>query len=111
LMTTCHMVVLPTVYGEGVPRILVEGAAAGLPLIGTDMPGCREIIKPGVNGTLVTPGNLAQLVEAIETTAADSFLRERYGRASRRLAQHEYSQDHVNTQTLLTYQLALRSAQ
>ena len=44
LLDQVDIVVLPTSYGEGVPRILVEAASAGLPLIATAAPGCREIV-------------------------------------------------------------------
>jgi glycosyltransferase involved in cell wall biosynthesis len=53
LLRNCDIVCLPTRYGEGIPRILIEAAATGLASIATDIPGCREAIKDGVTGTLV----------------------------------------------------------
>ena len=44
LIAQHHVVVLPTCYGEGVPRILIEAAAIGRPIVTTDVSGCREIV-------------------------------------------------------------------
>src|SRR5262249_22502931 len=49
LLRSVDVVALPSYYGEGVPRILIEAAASGLPLVATDKPGCREIVRHGVN--------------------------------------------------------------
>ena len=61
LIAQANIVVLPTFYGEGVPRILIEASASQRAIITTDMPGCRELVKPGVNGLLVQPQNVAEL--------------------------------------------------
>ena len=50
-----HIAVLPSRGGEGIPMSLMEAAACGRPLIATDVPGCREIARPGVTGLLVPP--------------------------------------------------------
>jgi len=57
--------VLPTTYGEGVPKVLIEASAIGLPIIASDWPGCREIIDSEVNGLLVKPQSAEELSEAI----------------------------------------------
>src|SRR5206468_1936880 len=56
LLAKASVVVLPTMYGEGVPKILLEAAATGRPIVATDVRGCREIVKHGINGLLVPPG-------------------------------------------------------
>src|SRR5690606_19370928 len=53
IFSQVDVMILPTAYGEGVPRSLIEAAASGLPIIATDAPGCREIVDHGVNGHLV----------------------------------------------------------
>src|ERR1051325_5752320 len=55
LIEKVDIVALPTYYGEGVPRILIEAAASGKPLVATDMPGCHEIVQHRLNGILIPP--------------------------------------------------------
>ena len=64
LLGSVHVVVLPS-YREGLPRTLVEAAACGLPLITTDVPGCREVVRDGVDGLLVPVKNSDALAAAI----------------------------------------------
>lgn len=97
------MVVLPTAYGEGVPKILLEAAACGRPIIATDVPGCREIVRHGVNGMLVALGNGPQLVEAVKALLASRELREQFGRAGREIVLAEFSEERVVAQTLAVY--------
>jgi glycosyltransferase involved in cell wall biosynthesis len=106
LLSTVDLVVLPTTYGEGVPRTLVEAAAAGLPLVATDVPGCREIVRPGVNGILVPPGNIDALTSAIDSLLVDPDRRAVMGEASRHIAL-EFSDERVINDTLQVYAAAL----
>lgn len=78
---------LPSYYGEGVPKVLLEAAASGRPLITTDMPGCREVVEDGVNGLLVQPRDIEGLTVAIKRLLSDSALRARMGQASRQRAE------------------------
>jgi glycosyltransferase involved in cell wall biosynthesis len=103
LYRSCGVVVLPTRYGEGVPRSLIEAAACGAPLVATDHPGCREIVRHGMNGFLVSPSDLAGLSEAIGTILANTILIERFGIHSRRIVQEEFSQEIVWMQTRAVY--------
>lgn len=105
LLAKTDVVVLPTSYGEGVPRILVEAAACGLPLIASDAPGCREIVRPGANGYLVGPHDVDALVAAIERLAGDSGLRAEMGAVSRRIAETEFGEDIVLGATIQAYRL------
>lgn len=109
LLSTVDLVVLPTTYGEGVPRILVEAAASGLPLVATDAPGCREIVRPGRNGLLVPAGDTGALSEAIGSLLADAPRRTLMGQASREIA-GEFSEPLVLTRTFDVYARALRAA-
>jgi glycosyltransferase involved in cell wall biosynthesis len=65
LLRQSHLVCLPTRYGEGIPRILIEAAACGLPCIASDIPGCREIVAHGVSGTLIGVGKPSMMAEAM----------------------------------------------
>ena len=93
----------PTFYSEGLPRTLLEAAATGLPLIGTDMPGVREAISDGLNGTLIPPRNSEALVEAIEELADDPRKSTRYGEFSLKRAINEFDYRQVVTEYIRMY--------
>ncbi|MEJ8322447.1 glycosyltransferase family 4 protein [Kosakonia sacchari] len=61
VLSGADLVVLPTRYGEGIPRILIEAAFCGIPILTTDVQGCNEFIENNVNGYLITPGNATEL--------------------------------------------------
>lgn len=103
LLREVDVVVLPTVYGEGVPRTLIEAAACGRALITTDAPGCRDVCRDGVNGTLVAPGDEDALVHAMGTLIDDPALLGPMGVAGRRLAEERFGADRILTQTLALY--------
>src|SRR5207249_9558365 len=65
VLAGASVVVLPT-YGEGLPKVLVEAGAAGRPIVATDVRGCREVVRPGVNGLLVPARDSSALARAIE---------------------------------------------
>lgn len=102
LLRTAHAAVLPS-YREGVPKGLIEAAAAGLPLVATDVPGCREVVREGINGILVPPRDSSALADAIERLAIDRDLRNRMGRESRRIAEEEFAVERVNAATMDVY--------
>lgn len=89
-----HIAILPS-RREGLPLSLLEAAACGRPLIATDVPGCREIARAGINALLVPSDAPRALADAIEHLAADSDLRRRFGAASRHLAETEFSSARV----------------
>ena len=71
--------VLPSTYGEGVPKTLLEAAACGRPLVAADVPGCREVVHPDETGILVPPHDVDRLAEAIAALAGDPARRARTG--------------------------------
>jgi glycosyltransferase involved in cell wall biosynthesis len=97
------IVCLPTYYSEGIPKVLVEAAACGLPIVTTDWPGCREIVEDGVNGLLVPIRNPEALADALERLACDGALRHELGRRGRARVEAEYSLDSVIRKTLAVY--------
>jgi glycosyltransferase involved in cell wall biosynthesis len=103
LMAECHVVCLPSRYGEGIPMMLLEGAASGRPLVASDIPGCREVVEQGVNGLLVPPGDPARLAEALGQLAADRAARLEMGRRSRALAEARFGQETIIGSTLALY--------
>jgi glycosyltransferase involved in cell wall biosynthesis len=103
VFASCHVVTLPSVYREGVPKVLIEAASCGRPLVVTDMPGCREIVRDGQNGLLVPPRDSAALAAALERLIADSELRREYGASGRALVKREFAIEHVIERTLDVY--------
>jgi glycosyltransferase involved in cell wall biosynthesis len=101
-----HIVVLPS-RREGLPKALLEAAAAARPIVATDVPGCREIVRHEVNGLLVPPDDSTSLATAIRRLLHDRALRERYGDAGRALVVAEFSEQIVVGQTLELYRSLL----
>jgi glycosyltransferase involved in cell wall biosynthesis len=99
--------VLPSTYGEGLPKALLEAAACGRPIVATDMPGCREIVRPAKTGLLVSPGDIGALAEAIAAMAGDPARRLAMGRAARALAEREFGDALIGAQTQALYQALL----
>lgn len=95
------IVCLPSNYGEGLPLTMLEAAATGRPLVTTDVPGCREVIKD--NGFLVPPLNVEKLAEALEKLLVDRELRERFGEASYQMVRLEFSSEIVEKKLLAVY--------
>ena len=91
LLNSVNLVVLPTTYKEGLPRILVEAASCGKPLIATDMPGCRDIVLDGKNGRLVPPHNSKVLSETIVSILNDESLQDKYSKESRNIVLNKFS--------------------
>ena len=65
LLADVDVVCLPTMYREGIPRILIEAGAVGRPVITTDVAGCSELIVDGRNGRLVKAGSVTEVEQAI----------------------------------------------
>jgi glycosyltransferase involved in cell wall biosynthesis len=97
-----HIAVLPS-RREGLPKSLLEAAACGRPIVATDVPGCREIAREGVNALLVRPDDAQALADAISRLADDKDLRRKFGEASRRLAASEYSAERVGADIIALY--------
>ncbi|MEK6304144.1 MAG: glycosyltransferase family 4 protein [Acidobacteriota bacterium] len=107
LIGTVDLVALPTYYGEGVPRILLEAAACGKPLVATRMPGCTEIVHHDENGLLVPPHDSKALAHAIAEILPDDIRCTRLGKHSRQLACEEFAEELVISRTFYVYQLSL----
>jgi len=93
--------ILPSLY-EGHPKTLIEAMACGLPVIGADTPGIREIVRHGENGWLcgTDPQSIRQ---AIERLLKDSGLRERLGANARRFAEENYAISTIMKRELQLY--------
>jgi glycosyltransferase involved in cell wall biosynthesis len=103
LMAAANTIITPTFYREGLPRTLLEAAATGLPLIGTDMPGVREAISHGVNGILIPTHDSNAIATAVEKLADDPEMAQRYGDASLDRAINEFDHRRVIGEYLKMY--------
>lgn len=97
-----HVVCLPS-YREGLPKVLIEAAACGRPIVATDAPGCREIVRHGENGLLVPLRDDAGLAQAIDRLLSEPELRSRLGRRGREMVEEEFSLEHVVGRSLELY--------
>jgi glycosyltransferase involved in cell wall biosynthesis len=107
LWARCHIAALPS-RREGLPKALLEAAAAGRPLLATDVPGCREVAVEGVNARLVPVDDSAAMAAALADLATDAALRARLGSASRRLVESDMSADGVAAATVALYRRLLQ---
>ena len=96
-------------YREGVPNALIEACACGLPIVTTDVPGCRDVVTHGLNGLLVPLRNSAALADALETLLANADLRHSMAIVGRQIAVNKFSLAKVNAETLVVYKKILAS--
>jgi glycosyltransferase involved in cell wall biosynthesis len=97
-----HIVCLPS-YREGLPKSLLEAAACGRPIVTTDVPGCREIVRNGDNGYLVEARNAPDLAEGLLKLLQNPKLRLRLGQRGRERVLNEFSQEKIVAQVLALY--------
>lgn len=88
--------VLPSYYGEGTPRVILEAMAMGRAIITADSPGCRETVREGVNGLLVPPRDVDALTTAMVRLVEDSAMVAAMGTRSREIALETYDVRRVN---------------
>jgi glycosyltransferase involved in cell wall biosynthesis len=98
-----HIVCLPSSYGEGVPKVLIEAAACGRAIVTTNTPGCREIVRHGENGLLIPVRDSKALADALRTLIENPDMRARMGARGREIAVAEFSEEKVIEQTLFVY--------
>ena len=108
LLASVDVVVLPS-YREGLPKTLIEAAACALPLVTTDVPGCREVVDDGVNGLLVPPRDVDALAQAIARLHDDPALAVRLGAAARAKALSRFDESIVIADTVGVYRELLEA--
>ena len=106
VLPQAHIICMPS-YREGLPRGLIEAAACGLPIVTTNVPGCREVVHDGQTGFLVPVRDGPATAEAIGKLLDDAELRRSMGRAARLLALDEFTVEAFVADTLATYDAAL----
>ncbi|WP_347988048.1 glycosyltransferase family 4 protein [Methylomonas sp. AM2-LC] len=103
VFSQAHIICLPS-YAEGLPRVLIEAAASGLPIVTTNIPGCREIVHNAENGYLIPPKSIDSLVNTLNLLISNSGLRLEMGENGRNIAINGYSTEQVNRETLAIYE-------
>ena len=78
---------------EGVPRALMESMASGLPVVATDVPGTRSLVRHGETGLLVSYGDVSGMVAALRQVVDDPDLARRMGRAGQRLVESRFDEE------------------
>jgi len=104
-----NIVCLPS-YHEGLPKALMEAAAAGRALVAADVPGCREVVRHEETGLLVPARDARALARVLRRLIEDPALRQRLGSRARRAAFEEFAQELISEQTLSVYQALLSGA-
>ena len=105
LLSSIDVMVLPSYYREGVPKSLIEGAACGLALVTTGLPGCREVVtEDGVDGLRVEPRDPASLAAALARLDDDRALLRRLGDSARQRALLHFDERMVIQQTMDVYE-------
>lgn len=97
------LIVYPSYYGEGVPRVLLEACATGKAIVTTDHPGCKEAVDHGQNGFLVPVKDIQATADAIEDILSNAKRRIEMGQASREKAEQEFDIHVIATKTVAVY--------
>jgi glycosyltransferase involved in cell wall biosynthesis len=104
VLADAHIVVLPSYYGEGLPKVLIEAAACGRAVITTDHPGCRDAVEPAVSGVLVPVRDAQALADAIQDLLDHPDKCVAMGRAGRDLAERAFDVQQVVAAHLQIYE-------
>lgn len=96
------VVVLPS-KREGLPKVLLEAASVGRPMVAADVPGCREVVRPGHTGYLVPPESPEALADAVGRLLADPAERRALGARARAMVEAEFTVAVVAERTLALY--------
>ena len=107
VLSQASVVCLPSYYGEGIPKVLVEAMACARPIITTKMPGCRELVRSDKNGFLVNPRDPTALANALALILPNKSLCQKMGWEGRRIAVSEYSLLQVVGDTFKLYEYLL----
>jgi glycosyltransferase involved in cell wall biosynthesis len=95
LLRLADVFAFPTAYREGVPRALLEAATACVPIVTTDMPGCRDLVRDGWNGCVVPARAPRQMATKVLDLLRDKHLARAMGERAAKLVRQQYSLDHV----------------
>jgi glycosyltransferase involved in cell wall biosynthesis len=109
LLAITDIFAFPTYYGEGIPRVLLEAGATGLPIVTTATRGCRDVVQDGVSGLLVPVRSVDALEAAIVRLIEDPAERERLGKAAHDRVVADFTIEQVSNRIATVYQRLLES--
>ena len=95
-------------YREGLPKVLLEAAACGLPIVTTDAPGCRDVVRHEDNGLLVPVRSTIELADALERLIEDPQLCREMGARGREIVVKEFAVEKVVAETMALYEELLQ---
>ncbi|WP_210531191.1 glycosyltransferase, partial [Pantoea ananatis] len=107
IISDCNIVVLPSIYPEGIPRILLEAGACGRSSLCYDSGGCSALIKNNINGFIVERNDLYSLKEHLKVLILDDELRNNMGVNAHSIIVESFSSNQVISQTLSVYESVL----
>ena len=110
LYAKTHIVCLPSFYGEGIPKSLIEAAAASCAVVTTNHPGCRDAIIPNKTGLLVPIQNPEELANALQWLIRHPKKRILMGRVGRLLAERKFDINSIIQKHLDIYNLLIESS-
>ena len=103
LYSEADIACLPS-YREGLPKSLIEAASSGLPIVTTDVPGCREVVRDGETGFLVPAKDYTALANALARLIDSPDLRHQMGSNARKLAETRFGQNEISDQIIAVYE-------
>jgi len=106
-LARADVVCAPSLHGESFGMVLTEAFAAATPVLASDIPGYRDVLRDGHDGLLVAPGDALALAEALRALALDPSMRARMASAARERAER-FAWPHVAAEVLDCYEQALR---
>jgi glycosyltransferase involved in cell wall biosynthesis/ribosomal protein S18 acetylase RimI-like enzyme len=104
LYSAMDIFILPS-HREGFPRAAMEAAASGVPVIATDIRGCRQVVDSGHNGLLIPVKDPEAIATAIALLGDDVTTRDRMAKAGRSKAEAEFDESRVVDRVMATYRL------
>lgn len=102
-----HVFVLPSLFGEGMPMVVLEAMAAGLPVVSTRIEGIPQVVRDGIDGLLVEPGSSARLAEALALIAGGAKDTERMGDSAWQRQRSDFSDVSMAARVAAVYQEVL----
>ena len=107
LLACCDIYTLPS-WREGFPRSAIEASAMGLPVVATNIRGCRQVVEDGKTGFLTTPYSVEELEKALLRLIADEKLRREFGRRGYEKSRQEFDENIVCRKVIDTYNIFIK---